>query len=330
MMTAKIRWIDKIPSQENPQNSQVDIIWSGSESEDDIEIPQKVPKCTRSKSMWIKPVIIPEVDSFSERQYSQESPIFSSLRLEDTSPILTNTNESKEALNTSPVIGKCKALKRVRSRCGRMPTIKKKVFDEGNTSPDLFLSPTTQLIQSDSPDRNEASFLHIVSFPSQDSSKVANYGTDSSFRTNSASSLYHEPARRRKRFKKGGLAFQLQKTLELQRTRNSIWEHETFIKKDHSSADLFTEDILYFSVTKSWKEYGSLLTECCKCDCDGEFISNNRNRTFVIILGSNVNMSIEVGLKYELHPPYGIDRIDYGQSNIPCYFNVTRFKLHKC
>lgn len=386
-MTAKKRWLNKIypDSQDFPKNTQSDITWSSSDSDEEILAKKKKVESTNNK--WItsrlkqniinKKKVLPKIETDIHHSSSNsfqcvavnawnsnnsspevirkldlprnktkckteassyrccESPIISGLKLEELSPVLVQTSEdfnfniTKEA---SPVLGnKGHVLKNIRSKYN-----KAHVRQVGESSPELF-ETSTQIIDSESPEVKNSSPLfetdgllseRIDPFPSQHSSQVICSNTDSGSSATDNIHLYHQPVPKKKCYKKGGLASLLQKTLHLQRTRVSIWQHEMYTKKADDIISFEEGEIINFTVKNKWKEYGSTLLECHLLPSNNLESPTNTEEIdlFIIIIGfsTNLNMIFDINGQYKLFPPYSVKTVNYKSRKVLSYFNVTK------
>lgn len=273
-----------------------------------------------------------------------ESPIISGLKLEELSPVLVQSAEDFNVTKeTSPVLGnKRRVLKKIRSKHKKAHVVRQ--IDD--SSPDLFETQSTQLIDSESPQRkNNITVLgtddfepteRIDPFPSQHSSQVITSNTDSSSSITDIP-LYHQLGPKKKHYKKGGLASQLQKVLCLQRTRVSIWQHEMYTKKTDNIVTFEEGDIIDFVVRNKWKEYGSTLLECqssnlLRSEDNLESPTNmDKNDLFIIVIGSDINLNVDFKIKgqYKLFPPYSVKTVNYKLREVRCYFNVPKLVPYK-
>lgn len=268
----------------------------------------------------------------------EESPVISKVSLNSNSPVLTSsstsTNSSKDG---SPIIGN-------RSRLKKIVVKRKQLSDRqsincSNRSPDLFESQSTQLIEHDSPleqaSRETTRISPVIDLSSkifsptryidtfsQNTSVVVNYASvsENSLKTTSSESLYHMPPKKKRRYKKGGLAFLLQKTLSLQKNKLSIWRHEVYLKK--KDILLHEESWIRFQVNRFKREYGSAVLECNICS---DSISENANSSQVlIVIGPVVGCNFTAGFTYILFPPYECKNILHNSRQVQCYFKVSR------
>ncbi|XP_057664890.1 uncharacterized protein LOC130899130 [Diorhabda carinulata] len=198
----------------------------------------------------------------------------------DKSPIINRVNVEE----SSPIIGSKRKIEEIRSK-----------FKKSKECPSL-----TQIIDSESPE-----------FKTTDSGSTTTKND-----SGSSGSLYYQPCIKKKRYKKKGLAFLLKKTLDLQKTRLSIWKHELYVKK---SCDI-VKNVVKFKVIKIRDEYGNLVVEC-----DELYEGSGENLNLVLILiNKSVNIDLREGVVYNMYPPYESKIVTYKSEDITCYFNVTR------
>ncbi|KAG5890891.1 hypothetical protein JTB14_002830 [Gonioctena quinquepunctata] len=371
-MTAKKVWAKKFyhDSQEAEKNSQGDISWTSSDSECEEEHNRKKKLKTNKPNNWIKPPLEEEYrkhekttqnffwcetiasapnSPFTKCDFSVESPIITSLSQEELSPVLAeNANGSDVSNETSPVIGKHGKLKKVRSRYKRRHEAKQNIFWTKERSPDIFQSQPSQLIDNNcslEPSLSETKInisqsstcLEPESSPCSSQITKHTSNTSDSSKTENGS-LYHQPVRKRKHYKKGGLASQLQKTLRLQRNRIFMWHHEMYAKKTDSFPDVL-EHMVQFKVKKISKQYGSFLLESellpvvketsVESDLFESLTSEETDRLILVVVSTFININFSKDLKYTFFPPYCSKIVSYRSRHVVCYYNVNKIMMSK-
>lgn len=326
-MTAKRRSFVK--KYFTPPTKEADISWTSSSSETEEKPPNK-----RSKSeplpfsdkarKWFDAELLRcftknsiEAQGNEVESDAELSPVLGVLRPEDASPVLVHKSES-------PVISR--ARKRIKpqqfSRTESSSSSELVVNTKGD-SPDLFSTQSSCMVVEDpSPqsDKVDALTCQILTIPSQEGTEVhisTPSVTSSKSTSTSSGSLYHELQPKKKKYKKNGLAHQLQKALQLQKTKTGIWHHERYLSEAEENA----EESVKLIVRESWMEFGSSMLLCDKL----ENIACSRNKCIVIV-GHNsiVNASFETGKMFQLFPPYNTTRIKFKEEIIDCYYNIAR------
>lgn len=355
MTPRKRHWFNKIYHDSQELNSQVNISWSTSESDSDEEI---IPK-KKLKHVTVKSKVCQNDKEYSDSVEQEnhdklkvslnivtgsKSPVLNQRITEGKSPLLINTVNSNESPNGSPIIAKTNTFKEVRSKYKQGIGAKKSVFNSPTSSPDIFQSEYTQLIDTELSsvlqDLEETKVSPTISlqaqddlfepskiiddFPSQTSSQVVNYASTNSdlYKTDTSDTLYHFPIQRKKRYKKGGLAFLLQKTLRLQKTRLSIWQHEIYKNKADTFTGFLNENIVIFRVNTVNTEYGIVLLECSTKINDSE--NHCILKPILILIGPIININFVVGKEYKLFSPYRCQNRSYKSKEVCCYFNVSK------
>lgn len=231
-------------------------------------------------------------DIFSLSEFTQGSPVLSRIHTQ-LSPPIYNTRRSPviSTIRTSYSFGQ----------------VKKNVFKNatlGNEtdSSDIFCSQES--VMSDKPIFHDNSSSDdeetlIEQFSSQDCTKVE---------MSHVNNLYYNPVKRRKRHK--GLAHQLHKTVELQRSRQTFWKHEMSFDK------CVNKDFYKFRVTLCWQEYGNVM-----CDCSDTKI--------LLIINSSLITKDDVpkcsDFSCILYKPFSSREICFRNKSYKCLFNISKF-----
>lgn len=266
---------------------------------------------------------------------SEESPIIGMLKLND-SPLL-----KESSISASPIIGKkrkrrhktCKIVEAAtaKSEIKRKlpPTFEQKfkIF-EINTrknlkidlqlSPDVFSEASLNIETTKSPNKTQ----YVISqVNSQNSSLIIESATITPQSKASLDSLYYQlPEKKKKRFKRGGLASQAQKHLKSERANVAIWKHENYLSKtgEYSISPVEEHLILTLKIEKLWVEFQTTYALCVNSNCD-EFI--------VLINSEYVDVNkLEIASFYQIYPPYSQHTLFFNKKDVKCYINVTRLK----
>ncbi|ERL94460.1 hypothetical protein D910_11737 [Dendroctonus ponderosae] len=311
---AKKHWISVCENYENQTGASEYIIWESSSSEDERAVND--PNGLKG---YITPARTQSLRSpvgiLSDTCSNCSSPILklSKCNLNSISPELTQRKQTIQDTVVSPVIQKYRfrAVKKRRK-------VNQELFAEREreTSPDLFIPDPTLQIDSESP-ISDSCEPKIEPFESQFGSPVKwENNAFGSFR-----SLYYEPPKRKKSYKKGGLAYQLQQALKSAKCRVKIWEHE----KETGTAE--SEDgVLRFQANQCWTEYGVTLWECGLVSVLSSSGEKETSGTFIINLGVTqiLKIKFEESIVYELFPPYVVETIEYKGQCLPFYYNVSK------
>lgn len=334
---------------EEQKSSQTNISWSSSDSDDEpntfFQLKKLKTKYNNSSLNWIKPAVT-ETFLENKQRSPDESPVISSCAAQEMSPVLSESTSSEVANESSPVIGKRRLLKRMRSKFKKSSKLK---FE---SSPDIFESQSSLIIENDSPEflvsngdispiksldihdissqkstqtDLQRSLESIYPFPSQHSSQITRY--DSTESNNSNNSLYYQPGSKRKRYKKDGLAFQLQNVLHLKKSKNSIWKHELYMKRVSN-----VEGMIQFLVLKVKKEYGKVVLNCSEIVKKTErvvfsdsLLSAEHENFMLVLISGTENINFMERNTYKLYPPYEAKMVLYNNSKeVICYYNVSK------
>lgn len=125
--------------------------------------------------------------------------------------------------------------------------------------------------------------------------------------------LYQKPPRR-KRYKKNGLAKQLQRCLKHNEASISIWKHELYLNKNHF------KDMICLEVTIMHKEFQNTIFECTLSNVN----SNNNNSTCVVVLSNSILNTDTCPNELKLYKPYSESIINWCGRNVDCYYNICR------
>ncbi|KRT80842.1 hypothetical protein AMK59_5281, partial [Oryctes borbonicus] len=130
--------------------------------------------------------------------------------------------------------------------------------------------------------------------------------TSTTFTSLSTGTAFHclkRPAK--KRYKKDGLAKQLQKTLQSKRASVSIWKHEMYLNKDHC------DEFLYLRVNKRFTEYRNIIFEC--------YLVNDRTTSDVkclVVLNNTFDESESYSQYLKIYEPYSVSNIIYLEESL--------------
>lgn len=351
-MTANKRTLHKSKFH-STQVSEPEITWSSSESDSDECNLEKLKK--RKVSAFSN---APEQNKCDNTEFKQtlvdtynfyQSPVIGLIEPDKCSPTLTK--ESNSLFNTSPVIGKKRNLAQLRKTKRNFNRVKSdnSVASKGSTtsenefrieteenSPDLFSSQSTYNIDncSQSPEQKnqvnispiesqKPAHIRILPFPSQDSTEIStSIPSSSSITSKSSDSLYHEVVPKKKRYKKNGFAYRLQKCLRKQKSSVGIWHHEHYLNKCDSSV---VDKCIKLKVTEISTEFGSVVLVCNFLDNCVKNADQNTNSCIVIIGHNNVvNTSFKPKCIFKLYEPYNSKRMKYKDEDVLCYYNVSK------
>lgn len=329
---AKKAWISI--SDQDYRNQTEQIIWDSSSSDEDTissPPPWKRPKPVQS------PVISVSVQcSFktSESVTPFDSPVIR-LRYIDLNHISPEIPTHKRN-DLSPVIERHR-FKTVRKQ--KRQRIKQNLFSDQNSVDgsttslttststscssgatstalnDLQLSQKIECTPADLIPANSQTEIKIEPFQSQFGTVVDD--GDSSGKSWGVG-LNFEPKKKRKKYKKGTLAYQLHKTVQLKKSRTKIWNHERLKQRQIICTN--QSGVIRFKCMGFHKQYGVELLEC----------ENNDATKFIVCLGASqiLRLKYEIGFYYELYPPYNIDKVVYDEESLAYYYNIS--KIAKC
>ncbi|EEZ98611.1 hypothetical protein TcasGA2_TC001133 [Tribolium castaneum] len=245
------------------------------------------------------------------RDETLESPVINKINPEDQSPVL--------AQRESPVITRNKTLRKIgwRSKKIENETRTQIITDDFNSSPlktQFNISPAnTELSQR----------LDIDPVPSQHVSEVISNDSSS---YSDLKALYHQPPPKRKRFKKGSLASQLQKAVNLQSSSTAIWQHEMFLSKSKGEeVRTSSAEEIDFVVLKKWKEYSCTILECRYCKKSKFSVENDRSFLITVGLHNPSNICFEPNETYRIFPPYLTKIVKYELKETLCLIDGCRF-----
>ncbi|KAJ3665080.1 hypothetical protein Zmor_000593 [Zophobas morio] len=351
-MSSTRRWLSKIYNDSQESKTDTDISWSNSDSDD--ENPQPPIKKRRSStepvhkskpSNWLNLNVTPpkkalSADPFASQDSFLESPIISEIKLEEQSPVLTQTDASSSK-EESPVLNRSKIIRKIRWRKRKKEEVQLKIVTEESLDSQAGVVIEDNSTQSThieiSPAKSELSQpCEIDPFPSQHSSEVISDSFTSSG-SDARLLLYHQPPPRKKRYKKGGLASQLHKATNSQSSSVAIWQHEVFLSKlkgeEVSKLKVSDGVQIDFLVVDKWKEYGCKILECrCIEESDTKKLVFSFSHpeidnydSFVVV--ANTNMCVETGQKYQIFPPYSTKVVSYKLKTTLCVIDASRFVL---
>lgn len=186
-------------------------------------------------------------------------------------------------------------------------------------SPDVFPEASPIIEINESP--TDKTQYAISQVNSQNCSIVINSSTISPQSNRSLESLYYQiPEKKKKRFKRGGLASQVQKQLKSEGANVAIFKHESYLCKNgtYAISPLDENLIISVKVQKVWNEFQSTYALCC--------ISNG-DKILVLINSEYVDVNkLQISTLYKIYPPYSEHAIFYNKEHIKCFINVTRLK----
>lgn len=256
----------------------------------------------------------------------KKSPILnhkSSCIVKSESPIISQNYLFRE---TSPVITNREIIKKIRNK---KRDILSRCSELDESPPDIFLSQKSKIIEeNDSPNKTfslttncsqELGSIELVS--SQDSSSLVILNPSTSESSVQISELsdqcYHQPSPRRKNCKKNGLLHQLQKTLNLQKSRISLWHHDIFCK------NVIPADLEHIKgvINSKWKDFGCTILKCSKVIND-----SNLEEIFLVSLGCNANSNLILnnGEFIKLFSPFNETLIQFEYREVKLYYNVFK------
>lgn len=325
-------------SKERQRNTE-QICWESSSSEDDcIGFDKRRKKKHSQVNPRISPVLILQRNASFRTNYNtfestrlSESPVIE-LKCSQTyteSPELSQRNSMIFVKEPSPVLEKRRVRLKKNSKL-------KEIYGIQCVSPDLF-EESTQNITCESPVKSQSSqaIMKIEPFPSQ-------FGSPVKPTQNPVKDIpcYYEPPKRRKQYKKGGLAHVVDKVLKLKNSRVQIWHHEKMnnieLQFDEQSS------VIMFRLNKVWTEYGNTLLLCevvsttlSSNDTSEEERNDmgslqtefNHDKQFLINAGfdSMLNIEWKPNTIYQLFPPYNTNKVNYNGQDIVYYNNAAKF-----
>lgn len=318
---AKKNWKSVCQNERRYTTNTEQITWESSSSEDELNIchGEKTLNLTDPNCNYLPKKNVKQCndDNSVLPHSSGESPIIMlrSFAFKEISPELSQRTVSIYTKSLSPVIEKRRYL-----RIKKRQKARESLFKKREKSPELFDSDLTQNIENESPiydSSDSQATIKIDPFLSQFGSAVEQDSVKENL------FLYYQPPKRKKTYKKGGVAHQLQNILKYKKSRTNIWHHEK-LKNMDSPLDK-PEDIVRLRFKCSWTEYGVTLLECdliCESSCGDE----NENFHILVNLGVNkiLNVEFKFGDIYELYPPYNKSSVIYRDKEMIYYCNVSK------
>lgn len=126
---------------------------------------------------------------------------------------------------------------------------------------------------------------------------------------------YNPPVKKKKSYKKNGLAFALQKALLRKSAQLTFWEHELEQNKGISVED---DSTLSLKIHHRWTEYRIHMFEC-------ENVKLTEPNVCLVLLGFGVSKNISTNVnKIKIYSPYLTKSVDYKGSSKLCYYNVSK------
>lgn len=295
-------------------------------------------------------VISPILTRAAVPEVTYPSPVLNKYKCEETkSPVLTRT-----CISSSPVIGNYSFRKRAKlSR-----TTKFNATTIESSSPDIFLTQGSAVhINNDDDDdsrEQSPSPIKISQICSQNVEKcntielidsedeIKNYQVFSSSKSLSSSSYSYSinsefissasdnntgtvctKVFKRKRYKKKGLAKQLQKCITYKNSSVAMWLHEQQFNKYHTDCDATHTHIL--RIKEFWEDCGNFVLYC-----DYVLNKDNNDFCFVIISINNIISFVPyTNAKFYLYPPYITKVVEYNSKCLKCFCNTFRIKLYE-
>lgn len=142
-----------------------------------------------------------------------------------------------------------------------------------------------------------------------------------SFTTNEATTTSIVPScsskNKKKRYKKGGFASQLQTAMKTQQNQLSIWKHEVHLSVTNNTQIItpFEESAKQsLCIIDIEREYGNLLLVC---EC-------SKKEKCVVIVNSDTHYKFTIGVEFDLYPPYLQRTILYKTNLVKCFLNVVK------
>ncbi|CAH1970608.1 unnamed protein product [Acanthoscelides obtectus] len=304
----------------NQKSSQGSIFWSSSESDlEDVSLKSPVKRRRNSSS---------DKSEISEDEISrgiEKSPSLNSSWNTD-SPILSSNWKQDSPVLNSRMIHKSPVL--INTYKKRRKEMESKV-ESLYCTPDLFNSQPSQFIEDDLPEASQKSCKvelvtqiqqtqsSVVIEPvfSQNASIVAEFGsTDSDKMTDSTNSSSFCIPRKRKKYKKDGLAEKVYHMMQSQSFKYTVWQ----IHKQNSNDDT----CIKCSIKKTWKEYGTTILECTVIKND----SDASESIILICLSPIINITLDIGCICEFFTPFIEKTVLYHNREVTCYTNVIKIQ----
>lgn len=251
------------------------------------------------------------------------SPVLGKRISAEKSPVLTHTRGS------SPVIGSYSFKKRARQST---PTDGFSLVIEPS-SPDVLFTPAStsyNISNDDNSDQSQSpikispiltqtvekydSIELICSADEVNKSKQIFSVSSSGYNSFSVST---SATTKKKRYKKNGLAKQLQKCISYKNSSIAMWLHEQQFSNHHTSHFV----VITLKITEFWEECNNFVMHC-------SYVSEN-DSCFAIISINNLNSFVPYkNAKFCLYAPYKTKRIKYNLEEFECFYNISRIKMY--
>lgn len=347
-MTTRKRWLSQVSmdSIDTIPESQ-EISWSSSESDTEtnfnFSFKRKLDSPDGAIASTSKIIRLQElVNEGNSESLVDILPEFSSIisKTLESSPILIRqVTVSPQIINISPVIGRhglvrnSKGYKRNLSNSADIFGVESQNILNA-VSPEHIVTPASQKIspvysqkvmsqsQKFSGLSNGCVSLESDLSNQKETTFARNDSSESTSGKSDNSSLIPYPVTSRKKYKKGGLAALLQKTIRLQKSRFAIWQHEICVKKLDNVGD---GQIISFKVLNIKKEYGATVLECLVLN-DSEHVQDQYALVAVTV---SCYFELTIGYRYKIFPPYQCKNINYRGSEICFYYNVDKIIFYK-
>lgn len=257
------------------------------------------------------------IDFGKESPILKTKPILSDIPKAD-SPIISQNYLFREI---SPVLTDKEIIKKIKRK--KKELVNRTKID--GSSPEKFLSQKSKIIEeNDSPEKTfiatttcsqDLGSIELISSQESSSLEILNPVTsESSIQSSDLSNqCYHQPSPRRKHCKKNGLLYQLQKSLNLQKSRVSLWHHDIFCKNVIPSNVEHIQGI----INDKWKDFSCTILKCSR---------NGLKQSFLISLGCNTdtNLVLNTGIAIKIFPPFKEKLVCLENEEVKLYYNISK------
>lgn len=117
----------------------------------------------------------------------------------------------------------------------------------------------------------------------------------------------------RKKYKKGGMAIQLERALQKQKAEIAIWMHEIYLSKSNNYVPSVSNGVCLVLVVKNvWTKFGITFLECKEglVDC--------------LVVLSFSSFVYKIGNTIKIFPPFRKRQLSYCDRCIDCYYSVSK------
>ncbi|KAK5649419.1 hypothetical protein RI129_000448 [Pyrocoelia pectoralis] len=242
---------------------------------------------------------------------SSSPPLSYTCRKERVSPVLKFSRDKCSIMKESSPPLKCSYSKLERIS----PVINNKVtFNYNFHISDNELSNSETSFGINCCEQSVVSSNDITEFLSQDCS-IMEFNDTEPHTCDLQQLYYNPPVKKKKSYKKNGLAFALQKALLRKSAQLTFWEHELEHNKGINIED---DSTLSLKIHHRWTEYGIHLFEC-------ENVKLTESNICLVLLGFGVSKNISTNVnRIKIYSPYLTKSVDYKGSSRLCYYNVSK------